>query len=81
MVVNIARDVGSQIRDARKKKGLRQKDLGEQIGVQQRRISVIETDPSKTELSIIIKACKALGLIIDITPLSRKPSGTDEGLW
>lgn len=68
MNVYLAKDVGSSIRDARKARELNQKALGELVGVSQRRISVVESDPSKTELSMIIKICKALDLRIDISP-------------
>ncbi len=71
MNIYLSKDVGSLIRDARKARKLNQQQLGNLVGVAQRRISVIENDPSKTELDMIIKICKALELRIDISHASQ----------
>lgn len=66
MIINLPSDAGSIIRDARKRKGLTQKQLALKVGIQQRTISVIETDPSNTSLKKVVKICKALGLALSV---------------
>ena len=80
MIINLPSDIGSIIRDARKRKGLTQTQLAQMVGIQQRTISVIETDPSNTSLKKIVKICKALGLIINIGQLESTRS-SDEVEW
>jgi len=80
MNIYLSKDVGSLIRDIRKARKMNQKQLGSLVGVAQRRISVIENDPSKTELGMIIKICKALDLKIDITPRAQSKN-TEMADW
>ena len=70
MLINLAKDVGSVIRDARKSKGWNQTQLAQKVGVTQRKISVIENDPTKVDLGIILYVCSALELKLEIKPIS-----------
>ncbi|HEW98414.1 MAG: transcriptional regulator [Candidatus Parabeggiatoa sp. nov. 3] len=70
MLINLVKDVGSVIRDARKRKGWNQTQLAQKVGVTQRKISVIENDPSKVDLGIILYVCSALELKLEINPIS-----------
>ena len=66
MIINLPSDIGNLIRDTRKRNGLTQQQLGLQVGIQQRTISVIESDPSNTSLEKVVRICKALGLMITV---------------
>ena len=70
MLINLAKDVGTVIREARKSKGWNQTQLAQKIGVNQRKISVMENNPSKIDLEIILYACSALELKLEINSLS-----------
>lgn len=77
MIIYLAKDLGSQIRDARKRKKLTQLALAQLVGTSQRRISNIEKDPSKTELATIIKLCKMLQLQMDVSPVNVNKTDSD----
>ena len=70
MLINLTKDIGSVIRDTRKKKGWNQTLLAQKVGVTQRKISVIENDPTKVGLGIILYVCSALELKLEIKPSS-----------
>jgi len=53
------------IREIRTEKGLRQEDLGEQIGVSRQTINAIEKGKFDPSLSTAFKLSKALGLKIE----------------
>ena len=84
MLINLTKDIGGIIKDTRKKHAWNQTELAQKIGVTQRTISVMENDPSKTNLETIIQVCAVLSLKISInaieqTDLDTKPN--DELDW
>lgn len=55
---------GDKLREARKRKGLTQKELSEQIGVKHNSISNWEKDQNKPDADIIERMCR----VLDVTP-------------
>lgn len=66
MKINLAQDLGSMIRSARKKKKWSQSQLGEKMGLLQPVISLIETNPSKYDFGILLRICALLGLRLSV---------------
>jgi len=66
MVINLAKDLGVIIRDARKQKRWNQTELANKLGLTQRTISVIENDPTKVDFGIILQVCAVVELKLEI---------------
>lgn len=66
MYINLAKDIGAIIRDSRKSKQWNQTELARKVGVTQRMISVIESNPAKIDLGIILQVCAVLDLKLEI---------------
>ena len=58
------RCMGKRIKLARKKKGLTQQQLGDLIGLNEKTISMIESDNALTRLDTLIKICD----ILEVSP-------------
>lgn len=70
---NLARDpkqIGNQVRRARKKRGLSQQGLGAKVGLRQATISLIENGNPATKLETILAVLAALELEFRIAPRS-----------
>jgi HTH-type transcriptional regulator / antitoxin HipB len=69
-------DLGSIIRDRRKKLGLGQADLAERIGVNRKWVIGIERGRARAELGLVLRAVDALGLRLSASADSgrRSPS-------
>jgi HTH-type transcriptional regulator / antitoxin HipB len=80
MIINLPSDLGSIIRDGRKRMGLTQKELALMVGSQQRTISIIENDPSNTALKKLVRICKVLGLSLKVD-LQVNPQSNNEIDW
>lgn len=63
----IAEEAGILIRDARKAKGLTQKELGEMIGIGESRISKYESGKENPTLSTLEKIADTLGVKIKLS--------------
>ena len=72
------KDIGHAIRQARKAKGLTQKELAAKSGVWQETISKIETGVASTKLETIFDLLAALDLELQVQPRS-KGSQSDLG--
>ena len=62
MKARTAQQIGNHIRNARKKRGWSQAQLGEKAGMKQATVSVIETGSPKARLDTILAALAALDL-------------------
>lgn len=72
--INYARDeVVSQLKAARKARGLSQAALGQLIGLPQSHISKVESDSVDIQLSSLIEMSRALGLEIKLVPRALLP--------
>lgn len=63
--------IGNLIRRARKKRELSQSQLGEQVGLRQETISLIETGHPAAKLETILAILSALDLEFRIAPRSK----------
>ena len=62
MKINTPNDIGYLIRDARKAHTWTQAQLAKKLGLFQKDISRIETDPSKVSLVTLLNVCAALNI-------------------
>ena len=62
MKINTPNDLSYMIRDARKDLKLTQAQLAKKLGLFQKDISRIETDPSKVSLVSLLNVCAALNI-------------------
>ncbi len=65
------RQIGNLIRRVRKNQGLSQTQLGEQAGLRQETISLIETGNQSTTMETILSVLAALDLEFRIVPRSK----------
>lgn len=65
------------LRGQRQALGLTQKEAGAQVGLFQKTISALETDPSGSSLASLYKLLSALKLDLVLEPREAKPSDTD----
>lgn len=70
--------IGTQLKDARKKAGLTQKQLGELVGVQQNHLTMIETGKKNPSLALIERISLATGCTFDWTPPSADETSVRE---
>ncbi len=59
--------VGTMIRNARIKRNMTQKDLGELLGVQKSQISKLENNTKDFRIGTILRALKALGAKVKLS--------------
>ena len=71
--VKISAQLKEQLRSLRKARGLSQSDLGALVGVNQRRIADIESNPGAVGFDQIMKILSALGAEILIRDLATQP--------
>lgn len=67
---DIKQQVGQQIRDARKAKGMTQKELGEKLGVSESVMSRYENGKINFSVDILYKVCVELGAKLEINILT-----------
>lgn len=65
------RQLGKLVRNARKRRGISQAELGEQAGLRQETISLIETGHPAAKLQTILSVLAALDLELRIVPRSK----------
>ena len=60
--IRIQKEFGKFIREARKKRGLRQEDVAEQVGLSRGYYCLIETGGREVYFTTAIRICRTLGL-------------------
>jgi HTH-type transcriptional regulator/antitoxin HipB len=75
------RQIGSLIRRVRKKQGLSQTQLGENTGLRQETISLIETGNPATTMETILSVLAALDLEFRIVPRSKGQAADIEEIF
>ena len=73
--------IGSLIRNARKKRGLNQTQLGDMAGLRQETISLIESGNPATKLETILTVLAALDLEFKITPRTKSTVSDMEDIF
>lgn len=73
MSVGIA-DIAASIRQARKDKGLTQRELGKRVGLPQSHISKIESGVVDVQLSSLVEIARALDLEVKLVPRKALPA-------
>ena len=73
MIVGIA-DIAASIRQARKDKGLTQRELGERVGLPQSHISKIESGAVDLQVSSLAEIARALDLEVRLLPRKALPA-------
>jgi HTH-type transcriptional regulator / antitoxin HipB len=72
------RQLGAIVRNARKKLGLTQSELGERTGLRQETISLIENGNPATKLDTLLNLLAVLGLEFQITARSRQRDNVED---
>lgn len=75
------RQVGNLVRRARKKQGLSQSQLGDNAGLRQETISLIETGHPAAKLQTILGILAALDLELRIVPRSKGQAADIEEIF
>jgi len=73
--------IGNLIRSARKKRGLSQTKLGDQAGLRQETISLIETGNPAVRLETLLAVLSALDLEFRIAPRSKGMAAEIESIF
>jgi HTH-type transcriptional regulator/antitoxin HipB len=60
MVIS-SKDLGAQLRDLRKQKGLTQADLGRKVGLDQKKVSLMENGNPNVRVDSLFRLLSALG--------------------
>lgn len=66
MQVRTAKDIGTLIRDQRKRQKLGQADLADKVGVSRRWVLEVEHGKPRAEIGLVLKALDALGLTVSV---------------
>ncbi|MEJ0011354.1 MAG: helix-turn-helix domain-containing protein [Bauldia sp.] len=81
---NLARNpkqIGNLIRNARRKRGWSQAQLGDTTGLRQATISQIESGSSATRLATILSLLAALDLELQVAPRSKSAASAIEDIF
>ncbi len=70
--------LGALLQGARKSLRLTQAQLGERLGLSQRRISELERAPGTLSVDQLMALCAQLGLQLTMQPLAKAPQVTDD---
>jgi HTH-type transcriptional regulator/antitoxin HipB len=71
-------DVGRLLRDRRRDLGMTQQELASRIAVGRRWVTLLENGHPRAELSLVLRALHAVGLIADVQVADQLPrSGRD----
>ncbi len=71
MIITTAKEIGPLVREYRKRRGLTQARLAEMIRVSRRWVIDLEAGRPNAELSLVLRALRALG--IELTAHDRNP--------
>ncbi len=79
----MASQLGVVLQGARKSLKLTQAQLGERLGLSQRRVSELERAPGTLSVDQLMALCALLGLQLTVQPRERAPQTTDAqpGEW
>ena len=79
----IASQLGVVLQGARKSLKLTQAQLGERLGLSQRRVSELERAPGTLSVDQLMALCAQLGLQLTVQPREQAPSSADAqtGAW
>jgi len=82
MHVRTTRELGGVIKSRRRLLGWNQDQLADRIGVSRRWIMTIEQGKSSAEVSLVLRALNALGLVADVVqaPVAHGPVDLDHVL-
>ncbi|PRD64870.1 helix-turn-helix domain-containing protein [Malikia granosa] len=75
--------LGALLQGTRKSLKLTQAQLGERLGLSQRRISELERAPGTLSVDQLMALCALLGLQLTVQPRAKAPRATDDptGEW
>lgn len=71
--------LGSMVRDARTRKGWTQAELGRQVNMHQKDVSLLERDPGNAKFSRLLAVCALLELKMAVEEAA--DSATDKEIW
>ena len=78
MLLVSPRDLGAFLRDVRKKQGLTQTELGRRVGLDQKKISLLENGNPNCRIDSLFRLLSALGVGLVIQPKTElEPVGKD----
>lgn len=77
MQVRTAKDIGTFIRDQRKRQKLDQATLASLIGVNRRWVTEVERGKPRAEIDLVLKALEALGLNLTVERIDAPDSTTN----
>lgn len=72
MRIKTIRELGQLIRSARRKKNLTQAVFATQVGVSRKWVVDVESGERTSDLSLVLRAMNALGLILDVRERSEQ---------
>ena len=73
--------LGKVLKGIRKSQGITQINLGKEVGLLQKTVSLLETDPKRSNIESLFKILSALGLAITITEKSKVVKNVDTDEW
>ena len=74
-------NLGSALREERKKKGLNQTEVGKLVGIEQSTVSVVEQGNGGTRLDTLFRLLAALDLELTLQPRIKKVDEEREEDW
>jgi HTH-type transcriptional regulator / antitoxin HipB len=71
------KDIGAALRDQRKRRGISQAELGRLVGLDQQKVSLIESGNPNTRLDSLFRLLSALDLGLSLKGKKEPPAGGD----
>jgi HTH-type transcriptional regulator/antitoxin HipB len=79
MLIVSSGDMGAVLRDMRKQQGLTQAELGKKVGLDQKKVSLLENGNSNCRIDSLFRLLSALGVGLVVQPkIELKSVGTDK---
>ena len=75
-----SKDLGALLRNMRKQQGITQAELGKRVGLDPKRISLLENGNPNCRLDSLFRLLSALGLALTIK-LKRDPTDQGTDIW
>ena len=81
--ITTASQLGTLLRGARKSRKLTQAQLGERLGLSQKRLSELELTPGTLSVDQLLGVCAQLGLQLSVQPSDETPpaQSTSKVIW
>lgn len=73
-------DIGALLRDMRKQQGLSQAELGRKVGLDQKKVSLIENGNPNCRVDSLFRLLSALGAGLVVEP-KIEPTPTNKEIW